>query len=112
MQKFMALDALDAPQRQKSKAPLVYLFVLILLATPPLFELAKVQAARYELFGLSAPVDTPLLDYLSKTWEFGRSDVRDWMAPYLVNRRWKPEYVIPLAFFFTAIGALMLRRGC
>jgi hypothetical protein len=112
MQKFSPLDALDERQQPKSKAPLVYLFVLILLATPPLFELAKVQAARHELFGLSAPAETPLLDFLSKGWENGQSDVRDWIAPYMVNRRWKPEYVIPLAFFLTVVGALMLRRGC
>jgi hypothetical protein len=111
MQKFSGLDTLDEPRRRKSKAPLVYLFVLILLATPPLFELARLHLARWELFGLSAPAETPLLDFLSKGWQTGQSDLRDWMAPMMVNRRWNPQLVIPFAFFWTAVAALMLRRG-
>jgi hypothetical protein len=111
MRKFSALDALDAPQRRKSKAPLVYLLVLVLVVTPPLFEFGKVGLARAGLFGLTTPVATPLLDYLSSGWETGQSDVRDWIRPMMINRRWSPGLVIPIAFFWTAVAAMMLRRG-
>jgi hypothetical protein len=111
MNKFSALDALDQPRRRKSKAPLVYLLVLILIAAPPLFELSKVGLARLELFGLAAPVATPVLDYLGAGWQTGQSDVRDWIAPMLINLRWSPRLVLPVAFFWAAVAALMLRRS-
>jgi hypothetical protein len=110
MRKFSALDALDPPRRKKSKAPLVYFIVLVLIASPPLFELGKLNLARFGLFGLTNPVQTPVLDVLSAGWQTGESDVRDWIAPKMANLRWSPGFVIPIAFFWTAMGALMLRR--
>jgi hypothetical protein len=111
MRKFSALDALETPRRRKSKAPLVYLLVLILIVAPPAFELGKVGLARAQLFGLTNPVATPLLDLLSSTWETGQSDVRDWITPMMLNLRWSPGLVVPIAFFWTAVAAMMLRRG-
>jgi hypothetical protein len=111
MRKYSALDALDQPRRRKSKAPLVYLLVLILIAAPPAFELGKAGLARLGLFGLETPVQTPVLDFLSTAWETGQSDVRDWIPTVMVNFRWSPRFVIPFAFFWTAVAALMLRRG-
>ena len=111
MRKFCHLDALDVPRRRRSKAPLVVLFVLVLLATPPLFELAKVNLAHWGLFGLPARVDTPLLDAISKQWESSHSEFRDWLAPQLVGWRWNPKFVLPIAFFWAAVAAFMLRRG-
>src|SRR6516162_1585969 len=95
MRKYSALDALDQPRRRKSKAPLVYLLILILIATPPLVELGKVNLARFGLFGLSTPVETPVLDFISSGWQTGQSDVRDWITPMMVNCRWNPQLVIP-----------------
>jgi hypothetical protein len=111
MRKFSALDALDQPRRRRSRAPLVYLLIVVLLATPPLYELGKLHLARSGLFNLSTAVETPLLDYLSKGWESGQSDVRDFVAPWMARPRWNPQLVIPVAFFWTAVAALMLRRG-
>jgi hypothetical protein len=87
------------------------LLVLILIATPPVFELGKVGLARLGLFGLETPVQTPVLDFLGSAWETGQSDVRDWITPMTFNLRWSPRFVIPFAFFWTAVAALMLRRS-
>jgi hypothetical protein len=111
MRKFSALEALDQPRRRRSKAPLVYLVVVVLIATPPLLELGKVGLARLGLFGLAGSVETPVLDFLSSTWQTGQSDVRDWITPMRVQFRWSPRLVIPVAFFWTAVAALLLRRG-
>jgi hypothetical protein len=111
MRKFTHIDALDHPRRRRSKAPLVLLFALILVVTPPMFEVGKMNLARWGLFGLTTPVDTPLLDFLGAQWEYSHSELRDWSTPLLVNRRWNPRMVIPFAFFWTALAALMLRRG-
>jgi hypothetical protein len=112
MRKFTNLDTLDRPRRRSSKAPLVVLVLLLLIATPPLYELARLNLANYGLFGLSGAVDTPLLDTLSKFWETSHGEVRDWIAPMMVNRKWNPGLVLPIAFLGTAAGAFMLRRGC
>jgi hypothetical protein len=111
MRKTTHLDALDHPRRRQSKAPLVLLFVLILVATPPLFEVGKMNLARWRLCGLTYPVDTPLLDFLSAQWEYSHGELRDWSTPLLASRKWNPKMVIPFAFFWTALAALMLRRG-
>jgi hypothetical protein len=111
MRKFCHLDALDAPRRKRSKAPLVILFILVMVATPPLYEAARFHLAEWGLFGLARPVSTPLLDAISKQWEFSHSEVRDWIAPWMVNRRWNPAFVLPIAFFWTGVAAFMLRRG-
>jgi hypothetical protein len=112
MRKFTHLDDLDQPRRQPSKVfPLAVLFVLTLVATPPLFEVAKIHASRHGLFGLTPPVATPLLDALSAQWEYSHGEFRDWLTPLLVNRRWSPKFVLPIAFFWTGVAALMLRRG-
>ena len=55
MRKFTHLDALDHTRRRRSKAPLVLLFVLILVATPPMFEVGKMNLARFGLFGFTRP---------------------------------------------------------
>ena len=111
MRKFTHLDSLDRPRRQKSKAPLVILFVLILIATPPMFEVGKMNLARWGLFGLTAPVDTPLLDYLSARWEYSHGELRDWSTPLLASRKWNPKMVVPFALMWAGFAALMLRRG-
>jgi hypothetical protein len=111
MRKFTHLDSLDRPRQPKSKAPLVLAFAFVVLATPPAFELAKINLARFGVFGLSRPVDTPVLDFVSAQWEATRSELRDWSTPLFVNRRWNPQLVIPFAFVWTALAALMLRRG-
>jgi hypothetical protein len=112
MRKFTHLDSLDKPRRRASKAPLVVLFALILVASPPLFEVAKLNLARHGLLGLSTPVETPLLDVLSAQWQYSHSELRDWVTPLLVNRmRWSPNLVLPVAFFWAGVAAFMLRRG-
>jgi hypothetical protein len=111
MRKFTHIDALDHPRRRRSKAPLVYLFAIMLIATPPLFEVGKMNLARFHLFGFAGRVDTPLLDFFSAQWEYSHGQLRDWSTPLLANRRWTPGMVIPFAFFWTAMAALMLRRG-
>jgi hypothetical protein len=111
MRKFTHLDALDQTRRRKSNAPLVLLMILIVIAVPPLYEVAKINLAQFGLFGFAGRADTPLLDFLSAQWEYSHGQLRDWSAPYLVNRRWNPRMVIPFAFFWTALAALMLRRG-
>jgi hypothetical protein len=111
MRKFTHLEALDRPRRRKSNAPMILLVVLILIATPFLCEVAKMNLTQFRLFGFSGRADTPLLDFVSTQWEFSHGQIRDWSAPYLVNRRWTPQMVIPFAFFWTAMAALMLRRG-
>ena len=110
MRKFTHLDSLDSARRRSSKVPLVLLFVLMLIAIPPMFELGKLNLARCGLFGFTS-CDTPLLDYLSTHWETNHGEVRDWIAPHLTNRTWNPKLVIPFACFWTAAAALMLRRG-
>jgi hypothetical protein len=112
MRKYTHLDALDHPRRRRSKAPLILLLLLVFIATPPLFELTKLNLARCGLFGLSGAVDTPLLDFFAKQWETNHGEIRDWATPLLVNRRWNPQLVLPIAFFWTAVAAFMLRRGC
>jgi hypothetical protein len=111
MRKFSHLDVLDRPKRRRSKAPLVVLVLLLLVASPPLYELARLNLAKYGLFGLTGYVDTPLLDTLSKYWETSHGEIRDWIAPLMVNRKWNPRLVLPIAFLWTAWGAFMLRRG-
>jgi hypothetical protein len=110
MHKHSQLDSLDRPQRRRSRAPLVVLLLVALAATPLLYEVAQLHLANTGLFGLGR-VDTPILDALSKQWEAGHSEFRDWMAPWMVNRRWSPRLVLPIAFFWTGVAALMLRRG-
>ena len=111
MRKFAHIDALDHPRRRRSKAPLVLLFVLILIATPPLYEVGKMNLARFGLFGFAGRVDTPLLDFVSAQWEYSHSELRDWSTPLLVYRRWNPKMVIPFALFWAAAAAMMLRRS-
>ena len=111
MRKFTQLDSLDHPRRKRSKAPLVVLFVLILVATPPLFEVGKLNLARWGLFGLPPSVETPILNTLSAQWETSHSEFRDWITPLMANRRWNPQFVLPIAFIWTAVAAMMLRRG-
>ena len=111
MRKFSHLDVLDPTRPRRSRAPLIFLVALILVATPPLFELARLNAARFGLFGLTMPVETPILDAASAQWEYSHSECRDWIAPWLVNRRWNPNLVLPIAFVWTGLAALMLRRG-
>src|SRR4051812_26382663 len=108
MRKFTHLDSLDVTRRPRSRAPLVLLFALMLVATPPAFELAKLNLARFGLFGLSSTVETPILDTLSKHWESGGSEFRDWVTPMLVNRRWNPKLVLPVAFVWTGVAVFML----
>jgi hypothetical protein len=111
MRKFTHLDTLDHPARRPSKAPLVMLFVLIIIATPPMFEVAKINLARWGVFGLTSPVETPLLDALSARWEYSHGELRDWVTPLMVYRRWNPKLVLPIAFFWAGVAAFMLRRG-
>jgi hypothetical protein len=111
MQKFTHLDSLDQPRKKKSKAPLVVLFVLALVATPPLFEVGKMNLARWGLFGLTSRVETPILDTIGKHWHENDRELREWITPFLVNRRWNPQFVLPIAFFWTIVAAMMLRRG-
>jgi hypothetical protein len=108
MRKFTHLDSLDQPRKRRSKAPLVVLFVLILIAAPPLYEVARINLAR---FGLTPPVATPLLDAMSRQWEYSHGEFRDWVTPMLVNRRWNPQFVLPIAFLWAGVAAFMLRRG-
>jgi hypothetical protein len=112
MRKFTHLDTLDHPRRRASKAPLVILGFLVLLAAPPAYEVAKLNLGRFGLCGITNPVDTPVLDFLSKHWETSHGEVRDWITPMMVNRRWTPTMVLPIAFFWCAVAAFMLRRGC
>jgi hypothetical protein len=111
MRKFARLDALDAPPRRRSKAPLVLLFILFAIAAPPTFEVVKLNLARLGLFGMTTPVDTPILDVLNAQWHARDSELRDWITPLLVNRRWNPRLVIPIAFLWTALAAWLLRKG-
>jgi hypothetical protein len=111
MRKFTHLDDLDHPRRKPSKAPKVILFLLIIIATPPMFEVAKLNLARWGLFGLTTPVDTPLLNALSAQWEYSHGELRDWVTPLMVNRRWNPKLVLPFAFLWAGVAAFMLRRG-
>jgi hypothetical protein len=111
MRKFTQLDALDQPRRRPSRAPLVLLFLVIVIATPPIFEVAKINLARLGLFGLTAPVDTPLLNALSAQWEYSHGEVRDWLTPLMVGRKWTPQLVLPVAFLWAGVAAFMLRRG-
>jgi hypothetical protein len=111
MRKFTHLDTLDRPRRRASKAPLVLLFVLILVAAPPMFEVAKLNLARWGLFGITTPVATPVLDAVSAQWEYSHGELRDWVTPLLVNRRWNPRLVLPIAFLWAGVAAFMLRRG-
>jgi hypothetical protein len=112
MRKFTHLDALDQPRQHPSKLfPLVVLSLLILIATPPLFELAKVELSHYGLFGLTPRVETPILDALAKQWEYSHGEFRDWVTPLLADRRWSPKFVMPIAFLWAGVAAFMLRRG-
>jgi hypothetical protein len=111
MRKFTQLDALDHARRRRSRAPLVVLFLAIVIASPPAFEAAKLNLARMGLFGLTTPVDTPVLDFLAAQWSDRGSEFRDWATPLMVNRRWNPRLVVPFACLWTLVAALMLRRG-
>jgi hypothetical protein len=110
MRKFTHLDDLDRPHRRRSRAPLLLLLLVALAATPLLYEAAQLHLSNWGLFGLGR-VDTPILDALRKHWEAGHSEFRDWVTPRLVNYRWSPRLVLPIAFFWAGVAALMLRRG-
>jgi hypothetical protein len=111
MRKFARLDALDDPPRRRSKAPLVLLLILAAIVTPPAFEVVKLNLARLGLFGMTTPVDTHILDTLNAQWQTRHIEFRDWITPLMVNRRWNPRLVIPLAFLWTALAAWLLRKG-
>src|SRR3954471_8172012 len=108
MRKFVHLDTLDRPKKRRSKALLVVLFALLVVATPPLYELARLKLAEH---GILAPVATPLLDTISAQWAYSHGEFRDWATPLMASRRWSPSLVLPIAFLWTALGAYMLRRG-
>jgi hypothetical protein len=111
MRKFTHLDSLDRPRKRRSRAPLIVLLLMALVATPPAYEFARLKLAEYRLLGFSGAVDTPLLTAISHHWEYGRGELRDWATPLLVNRRWSPQMVLPIAFFWTGVAAFMLRKG-
>lgn len=111
MRKFTHLDTLDDTPRRRSKPPLALLLVLVLIAVPPSFEVVKMNLARWGLFGLTAPVDTPILDAIGAQWQARQSEFRDWIAPHMVNRRWNPRLVLPIAFVWTALAGWLLRKG-
>jgi hypothetical protein len=105
-------DFFDEPRRRRrSKSSLVVLLILSAIAAPPLFEVAKIDLARLGWFGMTTPVSTPLLDALDAQWHARHSEFRDWITPLLVNRRWDPRLVLPIAFLWTALGAWLLRKG-
>jgi hypothetical protein len=111
MQKFTNLDSIELPRRRRSKAPKVMLFLMILVVTPPLFEFTKLELAERGLFGIANPVETPILNALSASWETGHGEFREWVTPLIADRTWSPKMVLPIAFFWTGVGVLMLRKG-
>src|SRR4051812_28454175 len=108
MRKFVHLDTLDQPKKPRSRAVLVVLFALVVVATPPLYELGRWKLAEH---GILDPVATPLLDTISAHWAYSRGELRDWATPLMARRRWSPSMVLPIAFLWCALGAFMLRRG-
>jgi hypothetical protein len=111
MRKYNHLDTLDDPPRRRSKAPLVVLFVLALIASPPLFEAARLGLSRRGLFGFTATVDTPVLDAIDAQWQARQSEFHDWVTPLMINRKWSPRVVLPIVFLWTAFGVWLLRKG-
>ena len=111
MRKFTHLDSLDHPRRRRSKAPLVLLFVLILIATPPMFEVGKIEPGAVGTVRAHHAGRHPSARLPQHALGDSHGELRDWSTPLLVNRRWNPKLVIPFAFFWTAVAALMLRRG-
>ncbi len=110
MRKFSHLDTLDQPRQPVSKISLAIFCLLLLVAAIPLFELGKLGLTRFGLLS-SSFVNTPVLDWLSYHWEERSGEFRDWITPFLVNRRWNPRVVLPVAFGWTALAVWLLRKG-
>lgn len=65
----------------------------------------------YEVMGKSYVVKTPILDFLSQTYEGSRDDLHEFLVPYLGSMSWRPELVFPILLALMVVGVRVLWRA-
>ncbi len=65
----------------------------------------------FEVMGKTLVVRTPVLDYLSQTYEGSREDLHDFLVPYLGSMSWRPELIFPVLLVMMGVGMKILWRA-
>jgi hypothetical protein len=111
MRKFNYLGIDVSPRRRPSRMPTVVLLLIILLLLPVLYESFAICIATWKtVLGTYTPVETTVLNALRESWRTGRLEAVAWVKPVFHSYPWKASVVVPLAFVWTMITVIPLRK--
>jgi|GEM_PF-5861594 len=112
MRKFPTSTFEDRPRSRRSRISLCLSLGFLALLLPVLYDSSRLCLASWRgLFGTYSPVQTPVLDALSTSYQTVSQDVRSWTRSTFHQTPWKTSYVIPFAIFWTVVLSLLLRKA-
>ncbi len=107
----LACEISDQP-RSRLKTKLAVLLCVAVIVAPLAWEGGQILIANWcEVFDKSYVAKTPILDYLSATYEGSREDLHEFLVPYLGSMSWRSELVFPILLLMMAVGARILWRA-
>ena len=113
MPKTMSLVNEPRPRGRAIRRLQVALLCLFAIAIAfPLYDISRICIATWQgMYGPVYHVETPVLDAIRECTRMANRDVHDFVVPYVSRLPWKPNVVLPLAFLWTGLAALLLRRN-
>ncbi len=107
----LVCETRDRP-RSHLKIKVAVLLCAAAIAAPLAWEAGQILIVNWcEVFNKSYVAKTPILDYLSATYEGSSEDLHEFLAPYLGSMSWRSELVFPILLLLMAVGARILWRA-
>lgn len=112
MRKLATLSIDNRPKVRKARLMAAVILPIILILSPILYESAILCVASWQgLFGAYPQTNTPILNGLGNFYEMVSFDFKWWFHGVFNRTPWRSSFVIPFAIFWTAVLALLLRKG-
>jgi hypothetical protein len=112
MRKYHGIGDDQGQRASRSRAPMVILFLIVLLIAPFAYEGGSIVVARWQsMYGTYWEPRTPILNAISEWSATSNREVQRQFSKSFLNGRWSPALAIPMAITWAGLAAFFLRRG-